>query len=72
LPSAHPARAKAPISGVICCSKLALIPPRLCALLTRITNELPDFPEGAVERANAYVNLRNIRFVLARRDLTPG
>jgi hypothetical protein len=41
----------------------------LCALLTRITNDLPDFPEGSDERANAHVNLRNIRFVLARRDL---
>jgi hypothetical protein len=41
----------------------------LCALLTRITNDLPGFPEGSVERANAHVNLRNIRFVLARRDL---
>jgi hypothetical protein len=44
----------------------------LCALLTRTTNDLPDFPESSVERANAHVNLRNIRFVLARRDLTPG
>jgi hypothetical protein len=44
----------------------------LCALLTRITNELPDLPEGSVERANAHVNLRNIRFVLSRRDFTPS
>jgi hypothetical protein len=42
----------------------------LCAPLTRITNDLPNLPEGSVERANAQVNLRNIRFVLARRDLT--
>jgi hypothetical protein len=44
----------------------------LCALLTRITNELPALPEGTVERANAHVNLRNIRSVLARRDPAPG
>jgi hypothetical protein len=44
----------------------------LCALLTRITNELPELPESSAERANAHVNLRNIRFVLARRDLAPG
>jgi hypothetical protein len=25
----------------------------LCALLTRITNELPDFPEGSAERDTA-------------------
>jgi hypothetical protein len=41
----------------------------LCALLTRITNDLPALPEGSVERANAHVNLCNIRVVLARRDL---
>jgi hypothetical protein len=44
----------------------------LCALLTRIMNELPVFPEGSVERANAHITLRNIRFVLGRRDLAPG
>ena len=43
----------------------------LCALLTRITNELPDFPEGSAERDNALTNLRNIRWVLARRDFSP-
>jgi hypothetical protein len=44
----------------------------LCALLTRITNELPDCPEGSPERDNALTNLRNIRFVLARRrDYSP-
>jgi hypothetical protein len=45
---------------------------KLCALLTRIMNDLPDLPEGSVERANAHVDLRNIRFVLTRRDLSPG
>jgi hypothetical protein len=44
----------------------------LCALLTRITNELPDLPEGSAERDNALTTLRNIRFVLARRrDYSP-
>ena len=32
----------------------------LCDLLARITNVLPDFPEGSFERANALLNLGNI------------
>lgn len=43
----------------------------LCDLAARITNNLPEFPEGSAERANAGVNLRNIRARLARRDFTP-
>ena len=43
----------------------------LCALLARITNDLPNFSEGSVERANAHVNLGNIRRLLARRDFSP-
>jgi len=43
----------------------------LCDLLARITNALPDFPEGSVERANALLNLGNIRWILARRDFSP-
>jgi len=43
----------------------------LCGLITQITNELPKFPEGSVERANALVNLTNIRAVLVRRDFSP-
>jgi hypothetical protein len=43
----------------------------LCALLARITNLLPDFPEGSAEREAAHINLRNIRWVLARRDFSP-
>jgi hypothetical protein len=43
----------------------------LCQLAARIANELPSFPEGSVERANAEATLRNIRFVLARRDFSP-
>jgi hypothetical protein len=44
----------------------------LCALLTRIANELPALPESSAERANAHLNIRNIRLVLSRRDLRPG
>jgi hypothetical protein len=43
----------------------------LCALLARITSELPDFPEGSAERDAAHINLRNIRAVMARRDFSP-
>ena len=43
----------------------------LCGLFTEITNELLSLPEGSVERANAEATLRNIRFVLARRDFSP-
>jgi hypothetical protein len=43
----------------------------LCDLLARITNALPDCPEGSAERQNAFINLRNIRSVLARRDFSP-
>ena len=43
----------------------------LCDVLTRITNDLPKFPEDSVERLNALINLRNIRTILARRDFSP-
>jgi hypothetical protein len=43
----------------------------LCNLLTQIMTALPDFPEGSLERANALLNLGNIRRVLARRDFSP-
>jgi hypothetical protein len=43
----------------------------LTDLLVRITNALPDFPEGSPERRAALINLRNIRWLLARRDFTP-
>ena len=43
----------------------------LTDLLVRITNALPDLPEGSAERQNALINLINIRSVLARHDLTP-
>jgi hypothetical protein len=37
----------------------------------RITNALPDLPEGSIEKQNALITLQNIRTVLARHDLTP-
>jgi hypothetical protein len=40
-------------------------------LATQITTELPRFPEDSPERANAISSLRNIRYVLARRDYSP-
>lgn len=43
----------------------------LCDLAARITNAFPDLPEGSPERANAVINLRNIRTILARRDFSP-
>jgi len=43
----------------------------LIDLLRRITNELADLPEGSPDWQNAVTNLRNIRFVLARRDFSP-
>jgi hypothetical protein len=43
----------------------------LIDLLVRITNGLPSLPEGSPERETALINLRNIRTVLARHDLTP-
>jgi hypothetical protein len=43
----------------------------LCDLAAQIRNLLPNFLEGSSERATAVANLRNIRFVLARRDFSP-
>ena len=43
----------------------------LCNLVQRITNELPQLAERSPERANALTSLRNIRYVLARRDYAP-
>ena len=53
------------------CELMRLSKIELCDLLAWITNKLPDFPEGSPEREAAHINLRNIRAVLARRDLTP-
>ena len=44
----------------------------LCALVARITSDLPGCPEGSIERATALINLANIRRVLARRTPAPG
>ncbi len=43
----------------------------LCELAARITAELPHYPEGSAELANALINLRNIRWARARRDFSP-
>jgi hypothetical protein len=43
----------------------------LSDLVNRITSELPKFPDNSPERANALTSLRNIRYVLARRDYSP-
>jgi hypothetical protein len=43
----------------------------LSGLAQRITNELPTFPDGSPERTSALTSLRNIRYVLARRDFSP-
>jgi hypothetical protein len=43
----------------------------LCGLAAQITAALATFREGSPQRTAAYINLRNIRWVLARRDLSP-
>jgi hypothetical protein len=43
----------------------------LCNLARRITAELATMPEDAPERAIALISLRNIRYVLTRRDYSP-
>ncbi|MBX3534577.1 MAG: hypothetical protein KF826_09515 [Xanthobacteraceae bacterium] len=43
----------------------------LCDLAARITNAWPEYPEGSEAQHNALTNLRNIRRILARRDLSP-
>jgi hypothetical protein len=43
---------------------------QLGELLRQIMNELPDLPEGSVERDNALTNLCNITRILAGRELT--
>lgn len=44
----------------------------LCDLAGRITNALPGYPADSEDYANARLNLRNIRRVLARRDTEPS
>lgn len=43
----------------------------LYALAARIMTELAKLPEGSPDLHNALINVRNIRFVPARRDLSP-
>src|SRR5260370_40290049 len=43
----------------------------LCDLAQRIIGELPTFAEGSAEQFNVLTTLRNIRFVLARREFSP-
>jgi hypothetical protein len=43
----------------------------LCDLAQRITKELSKFPAGSPQRAGALTSLRNIRYMLARRDYSP-
>jgi hypothetical protein len=43
----------------------------LCELAARITADVPHYPEGSPELANALINLLNIRWALARRDFSP-
>jgi hypothetical protein len=43
----------------------------LCGLAAKITAALPTVREGSPQRTAAYINLRNIRAVLARRDYSP-
>jgi hypothetical protein len=44
----------------------------LCDLAAKVTNRLPDYPETSLAYANARETLRNIRHLLARRDLDSG
>lgn len=43
----------------------------LCDLAARITNRLPDYPDGSEAAANARITLRNVRNVLASRSPHP-
>jgi hypothetical protein len=44
----------------------------LCDLAASITNALPDYPERSEAYANARINLRKIRDLLARRRAEPS
>lgn len=43
----------------------------LSTLAGRITKKLATYPEGSPARTSALTSLRNIRYVLARRDFSP-
>jgi hypothetical protein len=50
---------------------MSLTRTQLTDLLVRMTAALRDLPEDSAEREIALINLRNIRWVLMRHDLTP-
>lgn len=43
----------------------------LRTLAARVASAIAALPEGSTERDTAFVNLRNIRWVLSRRALSP-
>jgi len=43
----------------------------LHALAAQMASAIAALPPGSTERANAFVNLRTIRWVLSRRELSP-
>ena len=43
----------------------------LRALAAQMANAIASLPQGSIERDTALVNLRTIRWVLARRELSP-
>jgi hypothetical protein len=43
----------------------------LCGLAAHIAARLPTYCEGSAARTAAHINLRNIRWALARRDFSP-
>ena len=43
----------------------------LCELAAHIAAELPTYREGSDARTAAVINLRNVRWALARRDFSP-
>ena len=53
------------------CELMRLTRVELADLLLRVMNALAELPEGSAKRQNALINLRNIRWVLARRDFAP-
>jgi hypothetical protein len=51
---------------------LRLTRKELCDLAAQFTAALSHYPAGSPEHTAALTTLRNIRFVLARRDPAPG
>ncbi len=43
----------------------------LCDLAAHITALLPTYRQGSAAHTAAFINLRNIRWALARRDFAP-